>query len=67
MQVGRLHNRVMGRGVVLGEIVTEVSAAGFPINEKLALPCAVLDPIEAHIDGFGYFFALWCRLRNLPQ
>ena len=40
---------------MLGEIVTGVSAAGFPINEKLALPGAVLDPIEAHIDGFGYF------------
>ena len=34
---------------MLGEIVTEVSAAG------LTLPGAVLDPIEAHIDGFGYF------------
>ena len=41
---------------MLGEIVTEVSAARFPINEKLTLPGAVLDPIEAHIDGFGYFF-----------
>ena len=40
---------------MLGEIVTNVSAAGFPINEKLALPGAVLDPIEAHIDGFGSF------------
>ena len=41
---------------MLGEVVTDVSAARFPINEKLALPGAVLDPIEAHIDGFGYFF-----------
>ena len=55
VQVGRSHNTVMGRRVVLGEVVTEVSAAGFPINEKLALTGAVLDPIEAHIDGFGYF------------
>ena len=55
VQVGRSHNTVMGRRVVLGEIVTEVSAAGFPINEKLALPGAVLDPIEAHIYGFGSF------------
>ena len=45
----------MGRIVVLGEVVTEVSAAGFPINEKLALLCAVLDPIEAHVNGFGCF------------
>ena len=45
VKVGRLHDMVMGRRVVLGEIVTEVSAAGFPINEKLTLPGAVLDPI----------------------
>ena len=54
VQVGRSHNAVMGRRVVLGEIVTEVSAAGFPINEKLTLPGAVLYPIEAYIDGFGF-------------
>ena len=53
MQVGRSHNTVMGRRVVLGEIVTKVSAAGFPINDKLAFPGVVLDPIEAHIHGFG--------------
>ena len=51
---------------MLGEIVTEVSAAGFPMNEKLALPGALLDPIEAHIGGIG-FFSLLCRLRNLPR
>ena len=61
VQVGRAHNTVMGRRVVLGEVVTEVSSAGFPINEKLALPGAVLDPIEAHINGFGYFL-LYCAV-----
>ena len=55
VQLGRSHNRVMGRRVVLGEIVTEVSATRFSINEKLALPGVVPDPIEAHIDGFDYF------------
>ena len=36
VQVGRLHNRVMGRGVVLGEIVTEVSAPrGSPQHDGL--------------------------------
>ena len=55
VQVGRSHDTVMGRRVVLGEIVTEVSAAGFPINKKLTFPSAVLNPIEVHIDGFGYF------------
>ena len=55
VQLGRSHDTVMGRRVGLGKIVTEFSAAGFPINEKLTLPGAVLDPIEAHIDGFGSF------------
>ena len=55
VQVGRSHDTMMGRRVVLGEIVTEVNASGFPINEKLTLPGAVMDPIEAHIDGFRYF------------
>ena len=53
VQEDRSHDTVMGRRVVLGEIVTEVSASAFSINEKLALPGAVLDPIEAYIDGFG--------------
>ena len=55
MQVGREHKAVMGRRVVLGEVFTKFSAARFPINEKLALPGEVLDPIEAHVNGFGYF------------
>ena len=46
---------VIGRRVVLDALVTKVSAVGFPINEKLALPGAVLYPIEAYINGFGYF------------
>ena len=37
MQVGRSHNTVMVRRVVLGEIVTEVSAAGFPTRSSKAL------------------------------
>ena len=55
VQVGSVHKAVMVRIVVIDEVVTEVSAAGFPINEKLALPGAVLDPIEVHVDGFGCF------------
>ena len=55
LQVGRSHNKVMGSRVVLCEVVTKVSVSGFPINEKLALPGVVMDPIEAHINGFGYF------------
>ena len=55
MQVGRAHKAVMVRRVVFGEVFTKFTAVGFPINEKLALPGVVLDPIEAHVDGFGYF------------
>ena len=55
VKVGMARKAVMGTRVVLGELVTEVSDDGFPINEKLALPGAVLDPIEAHVDGFGSF------------
>ena len=32
VQVGRAHKAVMGRRVVLGEVVIKVSASGFPIN-----------------------------------
>ena len=53
MQVGRSHNTVMGRRVVLGEVVTKISSAMFPINERLALPGTFLDPIEVHVGGFG--------------
>ena len=52
VQVYRSYDTLMSRRVVLGEIVTEVSADWFPINEELTLPGAVIDPIEAHIDGF---------------
>ena len=54
MKVGRAHNAVMVRRVVLGELLTKVSAAGFPINDKLAFPGAVMDTIEGHVDGFGF-------------
>ena len=55
VQVGRSHDTMMGRSVVLGEMCIKLIAARFPINEKLTLPGAVMDPIEAHINGFGYF------------
>ena len=42
-KVGRDNNVMTGRQVVLGGVFTNVSSAGFSINEKLALPGAVLD------------------------
>ena len=41
--------------VVIGEVVTNVSAAGFPIIYKLALPGAGLDQTEVHVNGFRCF------------
>ncbi len=40
---------VMGWRVVLGEIVTKVFLAGFPINKKMVLADAVAHPIETHV------------------
>ena len=41
---------------MLGEIVTEVSAARFPINEKLTLPGVVLDTIGRQEDDYVLAF-----------
>ena len=57
---------MIARRAVLGKVVTEVSAAWFPINEKLDFPGAVLDPIEAHIDGFEYFL-FYCAVCETLQ
>ena len=55
LQVGRAHKAVMERIVVLVEVVTEVRADGFPINEKLALLGTVLDPIEVQVNVLDIF------------
>ena len=39
--------------MMLGEVIGVVESPFFPVNVELALPDAVPDPIEAHIDGFG--------------
>ena len=56
MQINRAYEAVMGRGVMLGEIVTNIGAARAPVNEKLATMGAILNPIKAHVNGFGFFF-----------
>jgi hypothetical protein len=47
------HGLVVGRRVMLGEVVTEVFTAGFPVDEEMVLTDAVADPIEVHIHGAG--------------
>ena len=36
-------------------VITEILAAWAPVNEELPLLRSILDPIKAHIDGFGAF------------
>ena len=38
--------------VVLGRVVGQIVFSWFPEDVKLALGCAVLEPIEAHVYGF---------------
>jgi hypothetical protein len=51
------HGLVVGRWVMLGEVVTEVFTAVFPVDEKMVLTDVVADPIEAHIHGAGLALA----------
>ena len=50
------HSDVVGGRVVFGDIIClEVFVSRDPINYKLFLFYLVLNPVEAHIDGFGLF------------
>jgi hypothetical protein len=51
--VGWPHEDVVGGWVVLGEVVGEVVCALLPVHGELSLANSVLDPIEAHVHGFG--------------
>ena len=45
----------MCRGVMLGETVTKIGATRTPLNEELSTKSAILNPIKAYVNGFGYF------------
>ena len=53
MQVGGSNPLVVRRGVVFGEVITFVGASRGPVEMVLALADAILEPVEAHVDGFG--------------
>ena len=55
MEVDRSHVHVVCRGVMLGEVVSQVSGSWLPVNVELALFHSVFEPIEAHVNGFGSF------------
>ena len=47
------HELVVLCQLVFGEEISDVGAAGSPIDVKLFLVNAVADPIKSHINGFG--------------
>ena len=47
------HGAMVGDGMVFGMIVSEVAVAFVPVVFELSLGFAVLEPEEAHVDGFG--------------
>ena len=42
----------MTGGMVFGMVVAKILGSGAPVDNELALPDAVFEPIEAHVDGF---------------
>ena len=45
------HFLMMGRGMVLGEVISMISHARFPFHLKLSLITTVLYPIKSHVHG----------------
>ena len=46
---------MMSRGVMLGELVTNIGSARAPVNKEMDMMGAILNPIKSHVNGFDYF------------
>ena len=55
MQVCAPHLRMMCCRVMLGVRVCKVEGSRSPVNEELALPGAILQPVKTHVNGLGPF------------
>ncbi len=44
---------MMGRGVMIGEVICKIGVAGLPIDMQLFLFDSVLYPVESHVHGAG--------------
>jgi hypothetical protein len=44
---------MMGKWMMLGEVVSLIGFAWFPVDDELALVNLVPDPVETHVHGFG--------------
>ena len=53
MQIDRAHELMMRRGVMLRNVISEVSAPWLPEYLKLALVYSIPDPIESHVNCTG--------------
>ena len=53
MKIDRANKFVVSRAVVFCKIVSQISFSWDPIDLELALGTVVLEPVEAHVDGFG--------------
>ena len=48
---------MMGRGVVLGKVISKVLGAKTPIHDVVSLADTILYPIKPHVHGFGLALA----------
>ena len=53
MDVSGADLAVMHGGMMFGEVVTQVVSTFAPVHEELSLSNTVLNPIKAHVHGFG--------------
>ena len=52
-EIPLLHMLVMGRRVVLGEIISQVGGSFLPVDDEMSLAGAVVHPVKSHFDGLG--------------
>ena len=48
---------------MLGEVVTNIGSSRAPVNEEMDTTGVILNPIIAHVNGFGYF----CLMASLSK
>ena len=59
LEVSGADQAMMGCGMVLGKVISEVLGAGTPIHDVVSLADTILYPIKAHVHGFGLALAVF--------
>jgi len=52
-QLPGVHEAMMGWGVMLGKVVSQIVGATAPMDKELLLLDVIADPIKAHVNGLG--------------